>query len=112
MAMSYVNVPAVSDGTFFILIRRDTIPQNLIMSHGVAPFTAGIAGIAFYGVDDPVFAFLHDTHMVGVAITVPVKEDQHTGCRLDACICPLAVDLNHWTPLAQLANFGMIPASI
>ena len=60
------------------------------MTDGVASFAAGIAGVAFDGMDNTTLAPFHDAHMVGVSVAVPVEENQHTGCRLDAVVRPLA----------------------
>ena len=67
------------------------------MSHGILVLSAAIAGIALYGVDNAVFAFLHDADMIGLpilragaAFVVPIKEDDLTGGRFKAAILPLS----------------------
>ena len=79
-----------------ILIRRDTIPKDLIMSHGILVLSAAIAGIALYGIDNAVFAFLHDADMIGLpilragtAFIVPIEENDLTSGRFKAAVLPL-----------------------
>ena len=79
-----------------ILIRRDTVSKDLIISHGILVLSAAIAGIALDGVDDTVFAFLHDADMIGLTILragrafiVPIEENDLTGRRLKAAVLPL-----------------------
>ncbi len=38
------------------------------MSHGVLVLSAAVAGIALDGVDNAVFAFLHDADMIGLPV--------------------------------------------
>ena len=66
------------------------------MSHGILALSAAIAGIALDGIDDAVFAFLHDADMIGLAIlrtgtafVVPIEENDLTGRRLKAAALPL-----------------------
>ena len=67
------------------------------MSHGVLVLSAAIAGIALDGVDNTVFAFLHDAEMIGLpilragaAFVVPIKENDLTGRRFKAAVLPLS----------------------
>ena len=80
----------------FRLILRYTVPQYLIMSHGILVLSAGIAGIALHGVDDAVLDLLHDPHMVGLTVlraggtfAVPIEKNDHAGCRLGRAVQPL-----------------------
>ena len=66
------------------------------MSHGVLVLSAAIAGIALDGVDNAVFAFLHDTDMIGLpilragtAFIVPIEENDLTSGRFKAAVLPL-----------------------
>lgn len=66
------------------------------MPHGILVLSAAIAGIALDGVDNTVFAFLHDAEMIGLTIlragtafVVPIEEDDHAGRGLHRVICPL-----------------------
>mgnify|MGYP000735532563 CR=1 FL=1 len=78
------------------LIRRNAIAQNFIVSHGILTLSAAVTGIALDGVDNAVFAFLHDADMVGQPILragrasiIPVEENDLTGRRLKAAVLPL-----------------------
>ena len=58
--------------------------KNLIVAFGILALPAGIAGVAFHSVDDPVFHFFHDTHMIrhpvlALVPIVPIEEDQVAG---------------------------------
>ena len=81
---SYVSSAALNERQR-TLIRRDTIPKDLIMSHGILVLSAAIAGITLDGVDNAVFAFLHDADMIGLTILragrafiVPIEENDLT----------------------------------
>ena len=56
---------------------------------------AGVAGVAFYGVDDTVFHLFDDADMVGDAVltafvgVVPIEEDDVTGVGSVGVILPL-----------------------
>ena len=59
-------------------------------------FTAAIAGVAIDSVDNAVFDFLDDTDMIGlpvlragVALIIPIEEDNHAGRGLHGVIRPL-----------------------
>jgi len=62
---------------------KHTVSQDFIVSDCTLPLTAGIAGIAFYGIDDTILYLLYNSSVVrqtilwtGFAIrTVPVIED-------------------------------------
>ena len=81
----------------FCLVGDYTISENFIIAHRVLIYPAAVAGVAFYGVEDPVLDLPDDAHVVGlpvlragVTLVVPVEEDNHAGRRLDGVICPLA----------------------
>ena len=63
------------------------VSKNLIVAFGILALPAGIAGVAFHGVDDPVFHLFHDPHMIRHSVLalvpiVPIEEDQVAGARL------------------------------
>ena len=67
------------------------------MPYGVLVLSAAIAGIALDGVDNTVFAFLHDADMIGLTIlragtafVVPIKENDLTGRWFKAAVLPLS----------------------
>ena len=77
------------------LVGRCSVAQNLIMANNILPFLAAIAGIAFYGVDDPILNLLYNANMIskavlrpGAALAVPVKVDNVAGARLIAVVLP------------------------
>ena len=66
------------------------------MPHRVLIDPAAIAGVTLDGVDDAVFDLLDDTDMIGltvlqagVALVVPIEEDDHAGRGLHGVIRPL-----------------------
>ena len=71
-------------------------------------------GIALDGIDNAVFAFFHDTHMVGLSILgtggairgIPIKEDNHARCRLDAVVGPLATVFEPLDTVHAACEFG------
>ena len=67
------------------------------MPYGILVLSAAIAGIALDGVDNAVFAFLHDADMIGLpilragaAFVVPIKENDLTGRWCKAAVLPLS----------------------
>ena len=80
----------------FCLVGDYAISENLIMANRVLIDAAAIAGVALDGVDNAVFDLLDDTDMVGltvlqagVALVVPIEEDDHAGRGLHGVIRPL-----------------------
>ena len=83
-----------------ILIGRNPVAQDFIISHSIMVFAAAIAGVPFDGVDNAVLNPFNDTGMIGFAVlragaalVVPIEEDNHAGCRFYIVICPLATIL-------------------
>ena len=75
---------------------RYPIPENFIIANRVLIDAAAVAGVAFNGVDDAVFDLLDDTDMIGltvlragVALIIPIEEDNHAGRGLHGVIRPL-----------------------
>ena len=54
--------------TASFLIGGNSIAKDFVVSHRILPLTATVAGITLDGIDNAVFAFLHDAHMVGKSI--------------------------------------------
>ena len=80
----------------FPSVVRYPISENFIIANRVLIDAAAVAGVALDGVDDAVFDLLDDTDMVGltvlqagVALVVPIEEDDHAGRGLHGVICPL-----------------------
>ena len=66
------------------------------MPHGILLLSAAIAGITLDGVDNAVFAFLHNANMIGLAILragaaliIPIEENDLTSGRFKAAVLPL-----------------------
>lgn len=88
---------------FFLLlflVRRNTVSKNLIIPNRILALAAAITGIALNGVDNAVFAFLHDTDMIGLTILrarrafiIPIEENDLSCRRFKAAILPLATVL-------------------
>ena len=80
----------------FPSVVRYPISENFIIANRVLIDAAAVAGVALDGVDDAVFDLLDDTDMVGltvlqagVALVVPIEEDDHAGRGLHGVIRPL-----------------------
>ena len=79
--------------TVFCLVGDYAISENLIMANRVLIDAAAIAGVALDGVDNAVFAFFHDAHMVcrsvlAFVLIIPIEKDQVAGARLIAVVPP------------------------
>ena len=82
------------------------------MSHGVLVLSAAIAGIALDGVDNAVFAFLHDADMIGLtilrigtALVVPIEENDLTRRRFKAAVLPLSTVFEPLHPVDATCKF-------
>ena len=82
------------------------------MSHGILVLAAAIAGIALDGVDDTVFAFLHDADMIrlpilraGAAFIVPIEENDLTSGRFKAAVLPLPTVFEPLHPIDTACKF-------
>ena len=81
------------------LIGGNTITKDFIIAHRILSLPAAIAGITLDGIDNSIFAFLHNAHMIGKSILgaggairgIPVKENNHARCWLNAIIGPLTM---------------------
>ena len=63
------------------------------MSNGVLAFPAGIAGIAFHGIDDPALHLFHNAYMVrssvlAFVLIIPIEKDQVAGAWFIAAVLP------------------------
>ena len=83
--------------TVFCLVGDYAISENFIIAKRVLIDAAAVAGVALDGVDDAVFDLLDDTDMIGltvlragVALVVPIEEDNQAGRGLHGIIRPLA----------------------
>lgn len=80
------------------LIGRNTITKDFVIAHRILSLPAAVAGITLHGIDNAVFTFLHDTHMVGLSVLrargavrgIPIEEDNHARCRINAVVSPLS----------------------
>ena len=82
------------------------------MPHGILLLSAAIAGIALYGVDNAVFAFLHDADMIGLpilragtAFIVPIEENDLTSGRFKAAVLPLPTVFEPLYPISAACEF-------
>ena len=80
----------------FCLVGDYAISENFIIANRVLIDAAAIARVALDGVDDAVFDLLDDADMIGltvlragVALVVPIEEDNHAGRGLHGVIRPL-----------------------
>lgn len=96
------------------LIGGNTITKDFIIAHRILPLTAAITGISLDGIDNAVFAFFHDTHMVGLSVLgtgrtirgIPIKEDKQTRCRFYTVVGPLATILEPLDAIYTACEFG------
>ena len=70
---------ATRTSSHLFLICRNTVSVDNRTSDRVCFGSASIAGVALYGIDCTVFAFLNNTGVVCHAVALPVKEDDCTG---------------------------------
>lgn len=82
------------------------------MPHGILVLSAAIAGIALDGVDNTVFAFLHDAEMIGLTIlragtafVVPIEENDLTSGRFKAAVLPLPTVFEPLYPISAACEF-------
>ena len=76
---------------FYRLIVWRTIAEDFIVSYGVAVLSAGVARVTLHGINNTILTFLHDTHMVGCSVPIPIKKD-NIACRwLIASVLPLPI---------------------
>ena len=82
--------------TVFCLVGDYSISENFIIANRILVDAATVAGVALDGVDNAVFDLLDDTDMVGltvlqagVALVVPIEEDNHAGRGFHGVIRPL-----------------------
>ena len=82
--------------TVFYLVGDYAVAEDFIMPCWILIDAAAIAGVTLDGVDNAVFDLLDDTDMVGltvlqagVALVVPIEEDDHAGRGLHGVIRPL-----------------------
>ena len=90
----------------FILIRRDTIPIDQAAAYRILPLSAAIPRVSLHGIDNAVFTFFYNAHMIRFSITLPVEEDDHTGCRFNGIIRPLATLLKPVGTIDTTGKFG------
>lgn len=95
-----------------ILIRRDTIPKDLIIPYGIVILSTAIAGIALYGINNTVLDFLYDADMIGLpilrtgaALIVPIEENDLTGRWLKAAVLPLPTVFEPLHPIDATCEF-------
>ena len=96
------------------LIGGNTITKDFIIAHRILPLPAAITGISLDGIDNAVFAFFHDTHMVGLSVLgtgrtirgIPIEEDNHAQCRLNAVVSPLATVFEPLDAVHAACEFG------
>ena len=96
----------------FCLVGDYAISENFIIANRVLIDAAAIAGVALDGVDNAVFAFLHDADMIGLpilragaAFVVPIKEDDLTCRRLKVVVLPLPTVFEPLHPVDAACEF-------
>ena len=92
-----------------ILLRTaNPIAVDFVVANRVRFLAAGVAGVAFYGVDDAVFDFFDNADMVGDAVlssffgVVPIEEDNVSGVGGVGVVLPLVTILE--PVLANIAD--------
>ena len=100
--------------TASFLIGGNSIAKDFVVTRRILSLPAAIAGIALHGIDNAVFAFLHDAHMVGLSVLgaggaiwrIPVKEDNHARCRFYTVVGPLVTILEPLDAVHATCEFG------
>ena len=79
-----------------MLVARNSVSEDFIVTYAVLVYSAAIAGVALDGVDNAVFDFLDDTDMIGLTVlrtgaapVIPIEKDNHAGRGLHGVIRPL-----------------------
>ena len=100
-------------GWHLLLIRRNSIAKDFIVTYSIMVFAAAIAGVPFDGVDNAVLNPFNDAGMIGFAVlwagtalVIPIEEDNHTRSRFDIIICPLASILEPVDTVDTACIFG------
>ena len=70
------------------LISWAAVTVNDATANGITVLSASVTGIALNGVNRSVFHTLNNSHMVGYAITLPIKEDDLTCRRFKITVLP------------------------
>ena len=86
------------------------------MPYAVLVYSAAIAGVALYGVNNAVFDLLHDADVIGlpilragVSLVIPVKEDNHSGDRLGRAVNPLSTVFEPLDAIGAACELGDNP---
>ena len=98
------------------LIGGYSVPKDFIVSYAALVYSAAIAGVALYGVNNAVFDFLHDADVIGlpvlrarVSLVIPVKEDNHSGDRLGRAVDPLSTVIEPLDTIDAACELGDNP---
>ena len=80
-----------------MLVVRNSVSEDFIVTYAVLVYSAAIAGVALNGIDDTVLDLLDNTGVVGLSVlrtrrtlVIPIKENNHSGDRLGRAIYPLS----------------------
>ena len=74
-----------------VSIIRQSVSKNIVAANTVLLLSASIAGVALHGIDNTVLTFLHNAHMVAIAVYLPIEENEIAGAWLIAVVLPLSV---------------------
>ena len=79
-----------------MLVVRNSVSEDFIVTYAVLVYSAAIAGVALNGIDDTVLNLLDNTGVVGLSVlrtrrtlVIPIKENNHSGDRLGRAVYPL-----------------------
>ena len=75
------------------LIGRNAVAIDGAASNRILLLPASVARVTLHGVNDTVFAFLHNAYMVGFSVAFPIKENNIACLRLVVSVFPLSVTL-------------------
>ena len=80
-----------------MLVVRNSVSEDFIVTYAVLVYSAAIAGVALNGIDDTVLDLLDNTGVVGLSVlrtrrtlVIPIKENDHSGGRLSRAVYPLS----------------------
>ena len=92
------------------LIGRNAVAIDGAASNRILLLPASVARVTLHGVNDTVFAFLHNAYMVGFSVAFPIKKDNIACRRLIASVFPLSVTLKPICTVHAACEFWDNPA--
>lgn len=76
---------------------RDSVSQDFVITKRIISAATAVTGVSLNSIHSTVLYFFYDTYMIGKTVLrsgrtiwiVPIKENNHAGCRFSTVVCPL-----------------------